>query len=65
MLAYLHEVVQNHSLTSEGVIVHNNSWGREVVFLRVAAPSNPALNLVRFALWTLRDKAAQRRLALR
>jgi hypothetical protein len=28
-------------------------------------PPNPALNLVRFALWTLRDKAAQRRLALR
>ena len=27
--------------------------------------ANPALNLVRFALWTLRDKAAQRRLALR
>jgi hypothetical protein len=27
--------------------------------------SNPALNPVRFALWTLRDKAAQRRLALR
>ncbi len=27
--------------------------------------SNPALNLVRFAHWTLRDKAAQRRLALR
>ena len=26
---------------------------------------NMALNLVRFALWTLRDKAAQRRLALR
>jgi hypothetical protein len=26
---------------------------------------NPALNPVRFALWTLRDKAAQRRLALR
>jgi len=26
--------------------------------------SNPALNPVRFALWTLRDKAAQRRLAL-
>ena len=25
---------------------------------------NPALNPVRFALWTLRDKAAQRRLAL-
>jgi len=27
--------------------------------------ANPALNLVRFALWTLRDEAAQRRLALR
>ena len=27
--------------------------------------SNMALNLVRFALWTLRDRAAQRRLALR
>ena len=27
--------------------------------------SNTALNLVRFALWTLRDKAAQRRLASR
>ena len=26
--------------------------------------ANPALNPVRFALWTLRDKAAQRRLAL-
>ena len=31
---------------------------------RGTAP-NPALNLVRFAHWTLRDKAAQRRLALR
>ena len=30
----------------------------------VFAP-NMALNPVRFALWTLRDKAAQRRLALR
>ena len=27
--------------------------------------ANLALNPVRFALWTLRDKAAQRRLALR
>jgi hypothetical protein len=65
MLAYPHEVVQNHPLTSEGVIVHNNSWGYELVFLRVAASSNTALNPVRFALWTLRDEAAQRRLALR
>jgi hypothetical protein len=29
------------------------------------ARPNPALNPVRFALWTLRDEAAQRRLALR
>jgi len=29
------------------------------------ARANPALNPVRFARWTLRDKAAQRRLALR
>jgi len=65
MLAYPHEVVQNHPLISEGVIVHNNSWGHKLYFLRVAASSNPALNPVRFALWTLRDKAAQRRLALR
>jgi len=28
------------------------------------ATPNPALNPVRFALWTLRDKAAPRRLAL-
>ena len=27
--------------------------------------SNPALNLAPFGRWTLRDKAAQRRLALR
>ena len=32
-------------------------------FAAIFPPSvhNPALNLVRFALWTLRDKAAQRR----
>ena len=38
-------------------------------YCRINPPSsgcaNPALNPVRFALWTLRDKAAQRRLALR
>jgi hypothetical protein len=28
-------------------------------------PPNPALNLAPFGRWTLRDKAAQRRLALR
>ncbi|MGB4765835.1 MAG: hypothetical protein WBH09_02890 [Rugosibacter sp.] len=28
-------------------------------------PSSPALNLAPFGRWTLRDKAAQRRLALR
>jgi hypothetical protein len=31
----------------------------------MTAMANQALNPVRFALWTLRDKAAQRRLALR
>jgi len=29
------------------------------------SPSNPALNLAPFGRWTLRDKGAQRRLALR
>ena len=33
--------------------------------LRVAASFNMALNLAPFGRWTLRDKAAQRRLALR
>ena len=32
--------------------------------MRVQLP-NPALNLAPFGRWTLRDKAAQRRLALR
>ena len=40
MLAYLHEVVQNHTLISEGVIVQNNSRDRELCFLRVTASSN-------------------------
>ena len=31
----------------------------------IKQPSNPALNLAPFGRWTLRDKAAQRRLALR
>jgi len=31
----------------------------------VMATPNPALNLAPFGRWTLRDKAAQRRLALR
>jgi hypothetical protein len=35
------------------------------IFSEITATSNLALNPVRFALWTLRDKAAQRRLALR
>ena len=32
---------------------------------RLVPRSNPALNLAPFGRWTLRDKAAQRRLALR
>jgi hypothetical protein len=34
-------------------------------FSAIAASFNPALNLAPFSRWTLRDKAAQRRLALR
>jgi hypothetical protein len=33
--------------------------------LAAQKPHNPALNLAPFGRWTLRDKAAQRRLALR
>jgi len=36
-----------------------------MLFSVAAKTANPALNLVRFAHWTLRDEAAQRRLALR
>jgi len=38
---------------------------RQRRLLLSAAMSNPALNLAPFGRWTLRDKAAQRRLALR
>ena len=34
-------------------------------FLIMSTLPNPALNLAPFSRWTLRDKAAQRRLALR
>ena len=50
---------------NEGVIVQHNPWGSEVCFLRVPASSTPALYLAPFRDWSLRDKAAQRRLALR
>lgn len=40
MLVYPDEVVQNQPLTSEGVIVQNGLWSREVCFLRVAASSD-------------------------
>ena len=36
-----------------------------VFYSAIAAPFNMALNLAPFGRWTLRDKAAQRRLALR
>jgi len=36
-----------------------------ISFLRNPSKSNMALNLAPFGRWTLRDKAAQRRLALR
>ena len=48
------------------VIRHSEHQRHTVKTAPSSSPcSNPALNLVRFALWTLRDKAAQRRLALR
>jgi hypothetical protein len=39
-LDYLHEVVQNHPLKNEEVIVQNNSWSDEMCFLRAAASPN-------------------------
>ena len=59
---------QMHQATTPVVIAssrfsHQSHTERTVPFL--TARANPALNPVRFALWTLRDKAAQRRLALR
>ena len=46
------------SITKVGIGCYTNNSG-------AMRSANPALNPVRFALWTLRDKAAQRRLALR
>ena len=43
--------------------VHQNA--SEKTALRFKPRANPALNLAPFSRWTLRDKAAQRRLALR
>jgi integrase len=60
MLAYLHEVGQNHSLVSEGVFVHNNSWDREGYFLRVAASSNPRINKILNPLRQILCEAADR-----
>ena len=40
-------------------------YGCRSLTLSLSGRSNPPLNPVRFALWTLRDVAAQRRLALR
>ncbi|MGB4765840.1 MAG: hypothetical protein WBH09_02915 [Rugosibacter sp.] len=41
------------------------SLSSSFVMVRVGTRHNPALNLAPFSRWTLRDKAAQRRLALR
>ena len=43
MLVCPHEILQNQSLSIEGVNVQNNSWRRSRRLLRVAASSNPAL----------------------
>ena len=57
--------VAKSRLSIEGVSLNNRSWPAGVGLLRVAASSNMALNPAPFSRWTLRDKAAQRRLAPR
>ena len=66
-------------LSNSGVLVLYSGFApRNPLSLRLAYPfhpektapsptnrANPALNLAPFGRWTLRDKAAQRRLALR
>ncbi|OCX88069.1 hypothetical protein A6P08_00535 [Acidithiobacillus thiooxidans] len=44
MLVCPHEILQNQSLSIEGVKVQNNSWRRSRRLLRVAASSNTAVN---------------------
>ena len=57
--------VQTQALLSVPVspFVHQNTT--EKTAPSSSQRSNPALNLAPFSRWTLRDKAAQRRLALR
>lgn len=45
MLACPHERLQNHSINDEGVIVQGSSCGHSLRLLRVAASSNPSLEL--------------------
>jgi hypothetical protein len=58
-------LVRTHSAVSvcTSSFVHQNST--EKTAPSSTAWANPALNLAPFSRWTLRDKAAQRRLALR
>jgi hypothetical protein len=42
-----------------------HAFHTEKTALHFSQRANPALNLAPFSRWTLRDKAAQRRLALR
>ena len=64
MLVYPHEILQNHFPQRRG-----SECAEYVVRLSQATSPRsgfvPALNLAPFGRWTLRDKAAQRRLALR
>ncbi|TAG45090.1 MAG: hypothetical protein EAZ30_16130 [Betaproteobacteria bacterium] len=52
-------------LTLNGAMMQNESCQGSRALLRVAASSTMTLNLAPFGRWTLRDKAPQRRLALR
>jgi hypothetical protein len=67
MLVYPHEILQNHfpqrrgSEDAEYVVRLSQATSPRSGFVQRL---NPALNLAPFGRWTLRDKAAQRRLAL-
>jgi hypothetical protein len=50
-------------LHADRLILATRSPSRQRRLFSIGTMSNPALNLAPFGRWTLRDKAAQRRLA--
>ena len=61
-LAIANAYQRSVSLAASPFVQQNTT---EKTALRFKPRANPALNLAPFSRWTLRDKAAQRRLALR